>query len=629
MSNFKLGTIETSHGHLTAMEGFALPADSLMTHGVILGQTGSGKTGMGIALLEEAALAGVPCIAVDPKGDLSNLLLQFPDCKPSDFEPWADNYVEAADSWRAGLGADRARIKELLQTTDLRVYTPGSAKGRPISLVGDLVPPDARGTDSEDLQRAIHAEVGALLEISKVKCDRSTGPEAILLASIIECRWVSGESITMEELIEDVKKPPFKRVGALTVDDVCCKRKRRALAQSLNSLSSAPAMRPWSQGEELDIDTLLQDTEDGNRRPRISILSIAHLDDGQRMFFLTKLLNKLVTWMRHQPGTGRLRALLYIDEVFGYLPPVKAPPSKGPLLLLLKQARAFGLGVVLASQNPIDVDYRALSNLGTWILGRLQTERDINRVADGLKAAAAEQGDDLSLDDLRSTMAGLPKRAFLIRSPDRPGFSIVKSRHTLSFLRGPMTLEEIGRLCRQPDQVLEDVQWQPPPSLEEVIGKLNRLTDEVIAETKNPAPPTAQELMARAAAGPVEALAMCRTVPVEELAKGRGQVARLMENIRHANQLIDQGRYQEAHAVWDDNPVLEPSLVVRPEERIIQTETKHKIFTTDGHSKDTAVQVQEKETRPEKVDIWKRLEWVVLGAILAWAAPIILIISLR
>ena len=386
-------------------------AKDLTTHGVIVGMTGSGKTGLGIGLIEEAAIDGIPTIAIDPKGDLGNLLLTFPNLAPADFAPWVEPGVsaeETAAAWAAGLaawGEGPERIKKFRDAVDLAIYTPGSSAGRPISILRSLAAPAPEVMDDEDARREkLNGTVSGLLALLGVDADPLRSREHILMARLVETAWAAGNHLDLAGLIRDVQKPPFDRVGVVDVESFYPAKERNVLAMSLNNLLASPGFGAWLTGEPLDIQRLLWTAEG---KPRVSILSIAHLSDAERMFFVTLLLNELVAWMRGQSGTSSLRALLYMDEVFGFFPPVANPPAKTPMLTLLKQARAYGLGCVLATQNPVDLDYKGLANAGTWFLGRLQTERDKARVIEGLEGASAAAGKSFDKQAMERTLAGL------------------------------------------------------------------------------------------------------------------------------------------------------------------------------------------------------------------------------
>ena len=433
-------------------------AKDLTTHAVIIGMTGSGKTGLGVGLLEEALLDRVPVIAIDPKGDLGNLALRFPNLAPSDFAPWIDSQQasnagvsaeqfaeQQATLWRKGLGEwgqDTSRIARLQQAADITIYTPGSTAGRPLSLLRAFVaPPAAVRDDSEALREHVDATATSVLALLGVEADPISSREHILLATILANAWTEGRDLDLAGLIGAIQAPGFAQIGVMPLDTVFPPKDRMALAMRLNNLLAAPGFQNWLKGEPLDTASLLYDA---HGKPRGSIISIAHLGDAERMFFMTLLLADILAWTRAQPGTGSLRAILYIDELFGYMPPVENPPSKRLLLTLLKQARAFGLGVVLATQNPVDLDYRGLSNTGTWFIGRLQTERDKARVMEGLEGASGGHAFDRAA--MEATIAGLGKRVFLLHSVHEPAPVVFETRWTMSYLAGPMTREQIKAL---------------------------------------------------------------------------------------------------------------------------------------------------------------------------------------
>jgi hypothetical protein len=422
-------------------------AKDLTTHGVIVGMTGSGKTGLGIGLIEEAAIDGIPTIAIDPKGDLGNLLLTFPNLLPADFAPWVEDGVsagETAAAWARGLaawGEGPERIKKFRDAVDLAIYTPGSSAGRSISILRSLSAPPAAVMDDEDARREkIGGTVSGLLALLAIEADPLRSREHILLSRLVETAWTTGKDLDLAGLIRDIEKPPFDRVGVVDVESFYPAKDRRALAMSLNNLLASPGFEAWLTGEPLDIQRLLWTAEG---KPRVSILSIAHLSDPERMFFVTLLLNELVAWMRSQTGTTSLRALFYMDEVFGFFPPVANPPAKTPMLTLFKQARAYGVGCVLATQNPVDLDYKGLANAGTWFLGRLQTERDKARVIEGLEGASAASGKTFDKQAMEATLAGLGKRVFLMNNVHEDAPVLFETRFTLSFLRGPLTKKQI------------------------------------------------------------------------------------------------------------------------------------------------------------------------------------------
>jgi hypothetical protein len=440
-------------------------ARDLTTHAVCVGMTGSGKTGLCMGLLEEAALDRVPAILIDPKGDITNLLLQFPELQPADFKPWinADDArrkgktVEefahsTADLWRnglAGAGIGPERIRTLLDTTDLTIYTPGSDAGVPISILGSLAAPGLDfAVEGEAIRERIAGTVAALLGLVDSKADPVRSREAILLATIFEHFWQQNEDMDLAKLIMSIQNPPVRQIGVFDVDTYFPQKDRFDLAMAFNNLMASPTFQTWLQGEPLDIDRLFFA---GDGQPRHSIFYIAHLSDSERMFFVTLLLENLITWMRGQSGTTSLRALLYFDEIFGFFPPTAEPPSKRPLLTLLKQARAFGLGAILVTQNPVDIDYKGLTNAGTWFIGKLQAERDKARVLEGLQGAIAEAGSQVDVD-YDEVITQLDSRVFLLHNVHADGPLIMHTRWAQSYLRGPMTRPQVKQLMadRQP-----------------------------------------------------------------------------------------------------------------------------------------------------------------------------------
>jgi len=442
-------------------EGLVLyDSRDLVTHAVCVGMTGSGKTGLCVSLLEEAAIDGVPAIVVDPKGDLSNLLLTFPDLRADDFLPWI-NEEEArrkgvslpeyaagqAALWKKGLadwGQDGDRIRKLKAAADFAVYTPGSTAGIPVSILKSFAfPGDSVAADSELLGERIRSTVTGLLSLLGVEGDPIQSREHILLSTVLDRAWKQRQGLDLAGFIQAIQSPPVTRVGVFDLESFFPSRDRFALAMKINNLLAAPGFSPWLEGDPLDIDRMFHSPEG---KPRVSIFSVSHLNDAERMFFISLLLTQLLGWMRAQPGTTSLRALFYMDEIFGYFPPVANPPSKPPLLTLLKQARAFGLGIVLATQNPVDLDYKGLANTGTWFLGRLQTERDKERVLEGLEGAAAAGGGRFDRKAMERILAGLGQRVFLMNNVHEEAPVVFQSRWAMSYLRGPLTRSQIKQL---------------------------------------------------------------------------------------------------------------------------------------------------------------------------------------
>lgn len=434
----------------------SLGSADLTTHGVVVGMTGSGKTGLGVVLIEEALLAGIPALALDPKGDMGNLALTFPSLEPASFRPWVNESDAQAEGitpdelasrtatiWRQGLerqGIAPERMQALRDAADVTIYTPGSEAGVPLNVVGSLAaPPLSWDTEAETLRDEIEGTVTSLLALVGLEADPLASREHVLLSNLVESAWRAGRNLDLGALIGEVAQPPLRKLGVFDVDQFFPPKERTELAFRLNALVASPTFAAWGAGAPIDVQSLLF-TPEG--KPRAAVVYLAHLSDEERQFVVTLVFAKLVTWMRGQPGTPDLRALVYMDEVFGYVPPTAAPPAKKPILTVLKQGRAFGCGLVLSTQNPVDLDYKAMANAATWLVGRLQTENDKARVLEGLRSAAG--GTDVAALDV--AIGGLQKRQFLLVSAksDRP--RLFGTRWAMSYLRGPLTKEQVATL---------------------------------------------------------------------------------------------------------------------------------------------------------------------------------------
>jgi len=443
----------------------------LVTHAVCVGMTGSGKTGLCIGLLEEAAIDGIPALIIDPKGDLANLMLNFPQLRGEDFAPWVneddarkkglsptDYATQQAEMWKKGLGdwgQSGERIQKLRDAADVVVYTPGSNAGIPVSILKSFAAPSQEVLDDpEMLRERISTTVTSLLGFIGVEADPIKSREHILLSTILDHTWKAGQDLDLATLIQQIQTPPVAKIGVLDLDSFYPSKERFTLAMQLNNLLAAPGFSAWLEGEALDVGQMLHSP---GGKPRLAIFSIAHLNDAERMFFVTLLLSQTLGWVRAQSGTTSLRAILYMDEIFGYFPPVANPPSKQPLLTLLKQARAFGLGVVLATQNPVDLDYKGLANTGTWFIGRLQTERDKARVLEGLEGASASSGKKFDKQGMEQLLAGLGNRVFLMNNVHEDAPEVFQTRWTLSYLRGPLTRTQIKTLMEPMKRKMLDV----------------------------------------------------------------------------------------------------------------------------------------------------------------------------
>lgn len=457
---FYLGRLRDASNQKTTPEPLLYDSKDLVTHAVCVGMTGSGKTGLCIDLIEEAAIDGVPTLIIDPKGDMANLLLQFPELRPSDFRPWvneddakarnisADELAsQQAELWRKGLeswGESGDRIAKLRDSAQFTIYTPGSSAGVPLSILKSFSAPPPDALDDRELFRdRVSGTATAVLSLLGIETEPMKSREHILLSTIFDAAWKDSRDLTIEDFVHQIQTPPVQRVGVLDLESFYPAKERFALAMSLNNLLASPGFESWLEGEPIDIGRLLF-TPEG--KPRVSILSIAHLSDSERMFVVSLVLNELLSWTRSQSGTTSLRAIFYMDEIFGYFPPVANPPSKRPLLTLLKQARAFGVGIVLATQNPVDLDYKGLANTGTWFIGRLQTERDKQRLLEGLEGASNESGVNFNRQAMERTLAGLEKRVFLLNNVHEDAPVLFESRWALSYLRGPLTRAQIRLL---------------------------------------------------------------------------------------------------------------------------------------------------------------------------------------
>ena len=447
------GLVDPETGERTG-EPLVLESHHLTTHGVIVGMTGSGKTGLGVDLIEEALLQGIPCLVIDPKGDMGNLALTFPELRPEDFQPWmdpqearrqgtsvADLAFETAARWRDGLaswGIGPDRLRRLRTDAEVLLYTPGSQAGIPLNVVGSLAAP--RGgfdEDPETYRDEIESLVSSLLTLADLPADPVADPGHILISSVIEEAWRRGEDLDLAGLLGRIVDPPFRQLGVFEVDQFVPRERRTKLAMRLNGLIASPSFAAWLEGDPLDVPVVLG----WGGRPRAAVIYLAHLSEAERQFVVTLLLSKVVSWMRRLPGSSDLKALIYMDEVFGFCPPTAEPPSKKPILTILKQARAYGVGMVAATQNPVDLDYKAMSNAGMWMVGRLQTERDKARILEALSSASG----DVDVASLDRRISGLGKRRFLLYST-RSDPRLFETRWAMSYLAGPLTRDQIGRL---------------------------------------------------------------------------------------------------------------------------------------------------------------------------------------
>jgi Helicase HerA, central domain len=464
-----------------AKEPLVYDSADFTTHGVIVGMTGSGKTGLGITILEEALLNGIPVLIIDPKGDMGNLLLNFPDFAPSDFLPWVNDAeakrhgvtpdqlaADTASSWKEGLagsGITPERMAELRDGTEFTIYTPGSGAGVGLNVLGSMKAPKLDWeTQGELIQDEIEAFVSSLLSLADIDADPVSSPEHILLSTIISTFWREGRDLDLATLVGQVPRPPFRKLGVFDIETFFPEKDRMALAMKLNGLLASPSFAAWLQGTPLDVGEMLT----GGDKVRAAIVYLTHLSDTERLFVVTLLLSKVVSWFRTQPGTSDLRALIYMDEVFGFVPPTAEPPSKKPILTILKQARAHGVGMILSTQNPVDLDYKAMSNAGTWMVGRLQTENDKKRILEGLASATGTV--DVGAYD--SLISDLEKRQFVLSTTKATAPTLFGTRWAISYLAGPLTRDQVSALMKgrsSPPSETDAAPSAPPPTAEEPV----------------------------------------------------------------------------------------------------------------------------------------------------------------
>jgi hypothetical protein len=438
-----------------------LPPDDLITHGVVVGMTGSGKTGLLMVMVEEALRAGVPVVMIDIKGDLPNLLLTLPHLAAEEFAPWLDDRAASREGstveqeasrlagqwqgWLADWNLDASDVADLRARAAPRVLTPGSTAGEPLHVLSFLeLPSPLWQTDVEGARESLSASISLLLRLVGRDPDPTRSRDHVVLSVFAERRLRAGAPADVASLLEDVRHPPLETLGAMPIDEYLPKRDRTSLATALNTLLASPTFEAWRMGAPLDVAAWVAPRPDG-RTPAV-IVSVAHLDDDERALVLGVVLDQFLAWVRTQPGSPQLRALLVLDEVYGFVPPHPAnPPTKRPIVSLMKQARAFGVGVLLATQNPMDLDYRALSNAGVWCIGRLQTDADRRRVVDAMASEGGIAGAEPA--ELAEVIKMLAARWFVVRNVHRPpNLALLQSRTTLCWLRGPMTRGDLKRL---------------------------------------------------------------------------------------------------------------------------------------------------------------------------------------
>jgi hypothetical protein len=335
----------------------------MAAHALCLGQKGSGKTGLCIGLIEEAAIDGIPVIAIDTKGDVGNVLLQFPQMTAEDLMPWLDLdkvrrsglpppvfAAQQAKLWQIELTSfeeTSARIQRLKDSADFVIYTPGSSAGLQISLSGALLAPSNMVLGDNDIFRErIGSCTSALLALVGIVDDSQRSRDHVLLSNIIKTAWQSRQDLTLPNLIKLIQQPNIAHIGAFDMEQFYPAGERLQLALALNNLLASLSFEALLTGEAINIDDILHGPIG---KPKVSVISIAHLAEHERMFFVSELLSELISWMRTQADTNSLRAMLFVDELADYFPSRFNLPSKRALSTLMKYGRKHGLGLLLSS----------------------------------------------------------------------------------------------------------------------------------------------------------------------------------------------------------------------------------------------------------------------------------------
>jgi hypothetical protein len=437
------GTVKFNIGQAIDGIKFEISRASLTKHAIILGATGSGKTVLSKVIVEEAALQGIPTFAIDPKGDIGNLAFKS---ASFDFGKWSGKEADA-------LKIDRAKYTARLQKTysakaaefkvapdaasnfekvTVRIFTPKSSAGLAVGISPDLSAPKS----FNQLLSTDIASAADLLDLTSFNLLRLAGysesdrKQITFVSAVLENAWKNGENLTVRDLIKNIESPAFNHVGSLPVSKVVSDKERKDLVTRINLLISDPKLRSWSSAESINFSELFSS-------PSINILDLRNIQSEQeKRLFVELVLQQLFQWLIKQGSAQTLRYLLYFDEIAGYCPPVKEPPSKKLLLLLIKQARAFGLGMLLASQNAVDLDYKVISNANIRFIGRLGAQRDIQRVSVGLELDSGAEKE----------IASLRPGEFLCNTFDPKFRSVIKSRWTLTYHRGPLENSEIADL---------------------------------------------------------------------------------------------------------------------------------------------------------------------------------------
>jgi hypothetical protein len=363
---------------------------------------------------------------------------------------------EALQAW----GIGDSQLRDFSERVRLRVITPGSNAGEPLDLLSSLQNAAQHWqSDPEGARASLSAAISLVLRLLGLDPDPSKSRAHALLSLFAEHRIQAGLPSDLGDLLKDLLEPPIEMAGALPINQFMSRKERESLAAVLNTLLASPTFAAWRQGAPLAVGDWLAGNgpagdAESSRVPAV-IVSVAHLEEEERAMVLGLLFEEVLSWVRSLPGSKHLRALIVFDEVFGFIPPHPAnPATKQPLVTLMKQARSYGVGLVLATQNPMDIDYRVLSNAGLWFIGRLQTDADRKRVVEGL--AQTTGGDEQSAASLTRLIKQLAPRWFVMRNTRASqNTMLMQPRWAISYLRGPMTPSELKRLRleRKPDAV--------------------------------------------------------------------------------------------------------------------------------------------------------------------------------
>lgn len=428
-------------GKITDGNYLDLNENHFTTHSLCVGMTGSGKTGFSISILEKLALLKIPTLILDPKGDLGNLFLIFPELNADEFALYTDEPEKISKIWKENLekeGIGKDELLKLKDSVERRIITPGLSSCSPLNILPSFLAPlpFEMENEIEDVRERIRNIISGIFKLIGKEPDPFSDTSFIFLSMCVEYFFKSGKKLSIDDLILSLESPPFSKIGVMPLEKAFPLKERRELAFKLNNLIASPQFSAWFGGFPLNFNDLFY-TREG--KPCHTIIYLNHLEDNLKQFAVTIILNELYNFVRKQKGSDELKYLLYFDEISGFLPPSPSnPPSKQPILNLLKKARAFGLGVYLATQNPIDLDYRALSNIGIYAIGRLHTQQDKDRIKDFIGR------DEKAMEKI----SNLNPREFWIKDVKDPKTPcVIKSLQVCCYLKGPMTIEEIKKFA--------------------------------------------------------------------------------------------------------------------------------------------------------------------------------------